>query len=172
MSSDDNALTEKHLAYAVLTGTFLTVFGVFNFFTRRTKDKDLKPFDLLLLGLSSYRMSRMASYDLVLEPYRAPFTETGIDPTGAGDTVRAAGTGWRRAIGELIACPICIGTWISAALVYGLEIAPRPTRLLLKIMGAIGLAELFNALTEFLSWSGQAAREEAGTQAMRKAQSS
>ena len=74
-----------------------------------------------------------------------------------------------RAVGELIACPICAGTWISAFLVYGLEVAPRPTCGLLAIVGATGLAELLNALTEMLGWGGQAARERAGTEAMAKA---
>jgi hypothetical protein len=35
-------------------------------------------------------------------------------------------------------------------------------------MGATGLAELLNALTEMLSWGGQAARERAGTEALAK----
>jgi hypothetical protein len=63
----------------------------------------------------------------VTEPYRAPFTQTVSDCTVSGDTVEATVTGWQRAIGELIACPICTGTWVAAALVYGLELAPRPT---------------------------------------------
>jgi hypothetical protein len=71
--------------------------------------------------------------------------------------------------GDLIACPICAGTWIAAALVYGLELAPRPTRVLMAIMSAIGLGELLNALTEMLSWTGQAAREQAGSSALAKA---
>jgi hypothetical protein len=146
----------------------LAIFGLFNLLSRRKRTK-LEPFDLALLGLSSYRMGRMVSYDVVMESFRSPFTETVPDPTGAGDTVQPKGSGWRRAVGDLICCPICAGTWIAAALVYGLELAPRPTRLLLSIMGSIGLGELLNALTEALSWGGQNAREQAGAQAIAKA---
>ena len=46
--------------------------------------------------------------------------------------------------------------------VYGLRIAPLPTRVLLTILGATGLAELLNAATEALSWTGQVARKQAG----------
>jgi hypothetical protein len=168
-----NVVRQKRLTYSGLTGVFLALFAGFHLL-RRPKSgdaaahPDLEPFDLALLGLSSYRLGRMVSYDLVMEPYRSPFTETVPDPTGEGETVAPKGVGWRRAVGDLIACPICVGTWISAILVYGLEVAPRPTRTMLAIMGATGLAELLNALTEMLGWSGQANRERAGTEALAK----
>ena len=174
MSGDEDAKRQQRLTYSALTGTFFALFAVFNLLTRRKggagQDRDLKPFDLALLGLSSYRLGRMVSYDLVMQTYRAPFTETVPDPTGAGDTVQPRGSGWRRAIGELISCPICAGTWISAFLTYGLEIAPRPTRVLLTIVSATGLAELVNALTEWLGWGGQASRERAGSESLAKAE--
>lgn len=174
MSGDENAERQQRLTYTALTGTFFALFAAFNLLTRRRgkgkeEEAPLKPFDLALLGLSSYRMGRLVSYDLVMQPYRAPFTETVPDPTGAGDTVQPRGSGWRRVVGELISCPICVGTWISAILTYSLEIAPRPTRALLTIMSATGLAELVNALTEWLSWGGQASREQAGSASMAKA---
>jgi hypothetical protein len=176
MSGDEDTKRQQRLTYTALTGTFFALFAAFNLLTRRnSKGRDegqgVEPFDLALLGLSSYRLGRMVSYDLVMQTYRAPFTETVPDPTGAGDTVQPRGSGWRRAIGELISCPICAGTWISAFLTYGLEIAPRPTRVLLTIVSATGLAELVNALTEWLSWGGQASRERAGTESMGKAKS-
>src|SRR5690606_4392915 len=109
------------------------------------EELDLRPFDLAQLALATYRLGRLTSYDKVAETYREPFTETVPDPTGAGETVVPEGTGVRRALGELIACPICAGTWIAAALVYGLHLAPRPTRVFLAIMSSIGGAELLNA---------------------------
>jgi hypothetical protein len=115
-------------------------------------------------------MGRLIAFDRVMEPYRAPFTQTVPDSTGAGDTVEPKGSGWRRAIGELISCPICAGTWIAAVLTYSLELAPRPTRLLMTIMGAIGLGELFHTLTEALCWVGQHAREKAGAMAVERTQ--
>jgi hypothetical protein len=40
----------------------------------------------------------------------------------------ARGTGLRRAIGELLICPYCVGMWIAAAFTAGLIVAPRATR--------------------------------------------
>lgn len=160
--STENKSLEQRLTYVALTGLFMTLLAVFNLHSRRKSDTSVKPFDYFLLGLSVFRMGRMVSYDTVMEPYRAPFTHTIPDSSGAGDTVEAKGTGWRRAIGELISCPICSGTWIAAVLVYGLQVAAGPTRILMAIMSVIGLGEVLNALTESLSWNAQLAREKVG----------
>ncbi len=161
MSTEKKAL-EQRLTYMALTGIFMSLLAIFNLRSRKSSETDIKPFDYFLLGLSVFRMGRMVSYDTVMEPYRAPFTQTVPDSSGAGDTVEPKGTGWRRAIGELIACPICSGTWIAAVLVYGMQVVPGPTRILMAIMSVIGLGEILNAATEALSWNAQLAREQVG----------
>jgi hypothetical protein len=99
----------------------------------------------------------------VTEPLRDPVTKTVPDEYDAGENVVAEGTGVRKAIGELVSCPICVGTWVASGLVYGLRVAPGPTRLVAAILGVSGLAEMFNEATEALSWSGQAARKQSGS---------
>lgn len=118
--------------------------------------------DLAMLAFAVYRLGRLVAYDVVMEPLRRPFTRTVPDGTGAGDTVEPYGTGARRAIGQLISCPICAGTWISALLVFGLYAYPGPARVFLAAMAAIGAAEMLNSLTEIFCWSGQYARELTG----------
>ena len=164
MTSRESAPMERRAAYMSLTGLFLSLFAAFSLRERRQGEQlDLRPFDLALLGFATFRLGRLAAYDKVTEWLRAPFTETRPDESGAGETVEPKGKGARRAIGELLSCPICAGTWIAAALVYGLAIAPRPTRIFLAIMSSIGLAEVVNAATEALNWTGQAARKQAGS---------
>ncbi len=163
--SDDKKLREQRLTYMVLSGAFMVLLAAFNLLRPRRghDDASIEPFDYILLGLSVFRMGRMVSYDTVMEPYRAPFTETIPDDSGAGATVEPTGEGWRRAVGELIACPICTGTWIAAVLVYGMQVLPGPTRALMAIMSVIGIGEVLNAATEALSWNAQLARERVGT---------
>lgn len=165
MSSRQQDQAERRAAYLALSGLFGAIFVAFTsrLGRRRRERLELRPIDLALLGVSTYRLGRLAAYDKVLEPYRQPFTKTVPDETGAGDTVEPRGRGARQALGELISCPICAGTWIAAGLVYGLHLAPGATRVFMTIMGSIGIGELLNALTEALSWSGQAARTEAGS---------
>ena len=151
---DRQAFMEQRLTYVALSGTFWVIFAVFNLL-RKGKGLNLRPFDFVLLGFSTLRLGRLVAHDLVTEPYRAPFTETVPDQYGTGETVVPKRSGWRRAIGELISCPICSGTWAAAAMVYALQIAPHPTRLFMAIMGAVGVGEILNALTEAMSWGGE-----------------
>lgn len=157
-------MTEERTTYMVLLSLFLSLFAGFSWYKgHRRQPITIQPFDLTLLGFATYRLGRLAAYDKVTEPLRRPFTRTQPDPSGAGDTVAPKGRGMQRALGELFSCPICTGTWIAAMLVYGLSLMPGPTRAFLAMMSAIGLAELLNAATEALQWTGEAERREAGT---------
>ena len=162
--ADKRERTERRATYLTLIGLFLSLVALFSRRERRQgTEVDLGPFDLALLGLATYRAGRLAAYDQVAAPLREPVTETKPDESGAGQTVAAQGTGARQALGELVSCPTCVGTWAAAFLVYGLRIAPRPTRVLLAILGATGVAELLDAASEALAWTARAARKQAGS---------
>jgi hypothetical protein len=164
MSSNNQAGMQRRATYVALSSVFTALFTAFSLYEhRKAKKDDFTALDLVMLGLASYRTGRMVAYDKVFETERMPFAETVPDPTGAGETVVPKGTGFRYAIGELISCPICVGTWIAAILVFGLTIMPGPTRMFLKIMSGIGLAEFINAGTEALQWNGEAARVRTGS---------
>lgn len=120
--------------------------------------------DLVLLSLATYRLGHLVAYDLVMEPVRRYFTDTIPDPTGAGESVEPKGEGFRLAIGQLVSCPICSGTWIAAILVYGLYLWPAAMRIFLVMTAVIGAAELLNAAGESLAWSAQHQRTLAGAQ--------
>lgn len=146
-----------------LLGAFLAIVGGFS--TRRMGNEAtaIRPFDLLLLGLATYRTGRVVAFEQVAEPVRAPFTTTEPDSFGTGEDVVPRGVGIRRAFGELMCCPLCVGTWVALGLVLGLHLAPRPTRAFLAVMSATGIAELLHSSTEALTWTGLAARKQAGS---------
>ncbi len=165
MSSELSPMAERRITYTSLSSLFLTLFSLMSLLAQKKRKKvELQPLEVMQLAFATYRLGRLVSYDKVFETYRAPFTETVADPSGAGKTVVPKGRGMRRAFGELISCPICVGTWFAAGLVYGLTFWPQPTRLFIQIMSTIGIAEFINAATEALEWSGQQAREEAGSE--------
>ena len=164
MASDNKALIQRHATYVALSNLFLSLLAVFSLYQRKQgKEPPFKLLDLAMVGLASYRLGRLVAYDQVFETMRSPVTKTVPHDSGAGETVVPRGTGTRQALGELISCPICAGTWISAMLIYGLTILPGPTRNLLKIMSAMGIAEFLNAATEALQWNGELARKQTGT---------
>ena len=152
----------ERAAKLTLAGVFLVGVGAFSLvLQRRDEHVQVAPLDLVMLGLATYRSGRLVAYERVAAPLRAPVTTTVPDGSGAGETVVAAGDGWRWAVGELISCPVCIGTWVAAGLVYGLHLAPRPTRVYLVIMSATGVAQLLSETTEALTWSSRSARKAA-----------
>ncbi|MDP9397548.1 MAG: DUF1360 domain-containing protein [Actinomycetota bacterium] len=145
-----------------LAGIFLGGLGAFSaLLQRRDEQVQVAPFDLVMLGLATYRSGRLVAYERVAAPLREPVTETVPDGSGAGEAVVAAGEGWRWTLGELVSCPVCAGTWIAAGLVYGLHLAPRPTRVYLAVMSATGVAQLLSETTEALTWSSRSARKQA-----------
>jgi hypothetical protein len=161
----DRALKQQeYLTKLALIVIFLGGFGAVVWMGQKVVAGEFQPnaLDLLLLGLAAFRLGRLVAYDLIMEPLRSPVAHTVPDESGAGDNVEARGAGAQRALGQLISCPICAGTWIAALLAYGLYLLPGPTRLFLMIAAAIGLAELINSLVEALCWSSQLARAQTG----------
>jgi hypothetical protein len=108
--------------------------------------------DVVLVGTASHKLSRLITKDRIMAFARAPFTE--YEGPGAPGEVeeRARGRGLRRALGELLVCPYCLGLWTSAGFHVGLVFAPRTTRV---------VASTFTALTlsDFLQIAYKAAEE-------------
>lgn len=171
-SNRSNTLRKEYLAKIILIGIFLGAFALFTgwmfIFGPGLAMFNLSWIDLALLGFSTYRLGRLIAYDRVMEPFRQFFTVTVPDSTGAGDTVDPKGEGFQNALGQLICCPICAGTWVAALLTYTLYLFPGPAHVFLTMTAAIGIAELLGALSEALSWSGQYARTMSGAKMLER----
>jgi hypothetical protein len=90
--------------------------------------------DMALLGISTFRASRLLTKSAVASPLRAPFT-TYVEPGGPGEVteeVTAEGDG--HAVGELLTCPFCLAQWIATTSVAAYVVAPRQTRLAASVM--------------------------------------
>lgn len=130
---------------------------------------ETSPVLLVLLSvfgpLATIRMARTISYNAVCEWLRKPFCIVVPDSSGAGDSVEPKGNS---AIGKLLACPICSGTW-SALVLFGLFLFVTPVGIvLIFVLGWAGASEYLHWSMERNEWAGRAAREEAGTQWMAK----
>jgi hypothetical protein len=99
--------------------------------------------DLALIGIASHKLSRLIAKDKVTSPLRAPFTELQGSEGPAELEERARGEGARRAIGEMLICPYCLGLWIVSAFAFGLQFAPRLTRFLAFVLSALTLSDFF-----------------------------
>lgn len=127
-------------SYSALTALFGGLCGMFAVWMRRS-ERALPPRmeagDLALITVATHKLSRLITKDRVTSAIRHPFTRYEGD-SGHGEVSEAArGTGLRRAIGELLICPYCIGMWIAAAFTAGLAVAPRPTRWIASALTAL-----------------------------------
>ncbi|PYK76155.1 MAG: hypothetical protein DME42_00695 [Verrucomicrobia bacterium] len=114
--------------------------------SREPLPERVEPKDLALFALATQKLSRVITKDKVTSAFRAPFTE--VEGKGGPGEVeeRAKGHGLRRAIGELLTCPFCLGTWIASGFIYGYIFSPRVTRTLASIFAVSGLADFLQQL--------------------------
>jgi uncharacterized protein DUF1360 len=109
--------------------------------SREPLPERVDPKDLILFALATQKLSRVITKDKVTSAFRAPFTEI-EGKGGAGELEEhARGQGLRRAIGDLITCPFCLGTWIASGFIYGYIYTPRLTRILGSIFAVSGAAD-------------------------------
>ena len=138
-------------AYATIAATFMaglgTVSGVAA--ARKRPLQELAAIDLALLGLATFKASRTVARDTVTSFVREPFVEG--DAYDGEDEEPTHETEMKQAIGELVTCTRCIGTWIGAGLASIQILAPRTGRLLTTVLAAGAVNDFllagFSALT-------------------------
>jgi hypothetical protein len=137
-------------AYAVIVGTFVGGLGLAGI-AARALDRDpacQTALDFVVLSAASFKAARTLARDEVTSFLREPFVEGeahegGEEPVGTGD--------FRQAIGELVTCSRCGGTWAAAGLAVTQTLAPRFGRLLTWSLASAGVNDFlqgaFAALT-------------------------
>src|SRR5919108_4167078 len=137
-------------SYAAIMGTFaggLAAAGAVG----RLLDRDPQcqtSLDLVVLGAATFKASRTLARDEVTSFLRQPFVR-GDAHSGEGE--EPVEGGMAQAIGELVTCTRCAGTWVAAGLASTQILAPRFGRLLTWSFAAAGandfLQAVFAALT-------------------------
>jgi hypothetical protein len=131
--------------YVALVASFLGLVAAFSAWIRRSGrqlPERIAPSDLALVTVATQTTARLLTKSRALSAVRAPFTRFQGDE-GPGEVMEAArGHGLRRAVGELLVCPHCVGMWLAAAFTAGLIVAPRPTRWIATVLAALFGSEL------------------------------
>ena len=127
-------------AYATIAGTFLGGLAVVAGLARRSPPGGV--LDLVALSAATFKASRTLSRERVGSFVRQPFVEGDAE---IGEEERPTGTGLQRAVGELVTCPRCLGTWTAAALASTQMVSPRFGRLLTWSLGASAANDFLQA---------------------------
>jgi hypothetical protein len=113
-------------AYAAIVGAFLAGLGAVSALSRRSPPGTA--LELVALSAATFKASRTLSRERVASFLREPFVE--------GADEHPAGQGFQRALGELVTCTRCVGTWSAAALASTQMLAPRYGRALTWTLAA------------------------------------
>jgi hypothetical protein len=131
-------------AYAKITGAFvggLAAAGA----VARLLDRDAREasaLDLVVLSAATFKAARTISRDDVASFIRAPFVE---GEAGHGEDLPVETGDMQQAIGELVTCSRCVGTWAAAGLATAQIVAPRTGRLLTWSLAAAGVNDFLQA---------------------------
>lgn len=131
-------------SYAAIMATFgglLATAGALG----RALDRDPQcqtPLDLVVLAAATFKVARTLATDEVTSFVRDPFVR---GHAHTGDDEEPVQGGMQQAIGELVTCTRCVGTWAAAGLASTQILAPRFGRLLTWSFAAAAANDLLQA---------------------------
>jgi hypothetical protein len=130
-------------AYAAIVGVFVGGLGVAGVLARAFDRNPAcqTPLDLVVLSAASFKASRTLARDEVTSFMREPFVR-GHAHSGDEEPVKG---GFHQAVGELVTCSRCVGTWAAAGLATTQILAPRFGRLLTWSLAAAGANDFLQA---------------------------
>jgi hypothetical protein len=127
-------------AYAAIMGTFAAGLAGAALLAKALgrEPRENGALDLLVLSLATFKTARTIARDDVGSFIREPFVEgEDEEPVGSGDL--------RQAVGELVTCSRCIGTWVAGGLTATQIVAPRFGRVLTWSLAAAGANDVLQA---------------------------
>jgi hypothetical protein len=131
-------------SYAVIMGVFAGLLGGAGA-AGRLLDRNPQcqtPLDLVVLGLASFKAARTLARDEVTSFVRQPFVR---GQAHSGEDEEPVEGGMAQAIGELVTCTRCAGTWVAAAFASTQILAPRFGRLLTWSLAAAAANDFLQA---------------------------
>jgi hypothetical protein len=131
-------------AYAGIMGAFAGGLATAGAIARALdrEPREHSALDFAVLAAASFKAARTISRDEVTSFLRAPFVEG--DAREGNETPVETGD-LQQAIGELVTCSRCVGTWVAAGLSATQMIAPRFGRILTWSLAAAGANDFLQA---------------------------
>jgi uncharacterized protein DUF1360 len=132
-------------AYATITGVFVAGLalagGVARLLGRDPREHTW--LDLASLSVATFKTARTITRDDVTSFIREPFVEG--DPRDPEEEHPVQTGGMEQALGELVTCSRCVGTWAAAGLATTQVLAPRLGRMLTWTLAGAGINDFLQA---------------------------
>jgi hypothetical protein len=132
-------------AYATITGVFVAGLalsgGIGRLLGRDPREQTW--LDLATLSAATFKAARANARDDVTSFVREPFVEGEPHDSERERPVQTGGM--EQAIGELVTCSRCVGTWAAAGLATTQVLAPRFGRMLTWTLAGAGINDFLQA---------------------------
>jgi hypothetical protein len=139
--------------YAALSAGWGAALGTVLVAARDKGEEPVRAAEVVPLGVATFALSKLVAKEKVDRWVRAPFVEERAD--GAR---RPKGRGLRYAVGELLTCTRCVGTWSALGLVALRVTRPREARVVNAVLGASAINDWTQAGFNWLCAKSNAAQ--------------
>ena len=126
--------------YAALSAGWGAALGTVLIAARDKGEEPVRPAEILPLGVATFALAKLVAKEKVDAWVREPFVEE--RPDGARVP---RGEGLRYAVGELLTCTRCVGTWSALGLVALRVTRPREARVVTVVLGASAVNDIAQA---------------------------
>jgi uncharacterized protein DUF1360 len=132
-------------AYATITGVFVAGLALAGGLARLLgrDPREHTWLDLASLSVATFKTARTITRDDVTSFIREPFVEG--DPRDPEEEHPVQTGGMEQALGELVTCSRCVGTWAAAGLATTQVLAPRLGRMLTWTLAGAGINDFLQA---------------------------
>lgn len=103
---------------------------------------------IFLGGIAVYRAANVVSNEVVMKPLREPFVD--VEHKNGKDVEVPKRKGFYGAMGSLLYCSSCTGTWISMLMFYSYLVWPDVTSAIAIILALSGIERLLTSLYNLL----------------------
>lgn len=142
-SPDEPRPLGGHIALVSVFGGAATAIAVIHRRSGRPLPDRVPASDLLLMSTATYKLSRLIAKDRITSFLRAPFTRyKGESERPSEVSEEARGRGLRRAVGELLVCPYCLGQWVGTGFLAVYLRDPRLARTVAALFTIVAGSDL------------------------------
>jgi hypothetical protein len=119
----------KPIDYATLSAGYGALTGALLVASRSRAAEPIRPVELPVLGLATFALAKLVAKEKVESWVREPFLEE--RPNGER---RPKGRRLRYAVGELLSCTRCVGSWSALGLVGMRMLRPREAQVVVPVL--------------------------------------